>query len=339
MIKEHLEYWYDKDGNKVYGDPAKFNKNLVYLMDNDPKKVVSPVGLRFRKLISPLCRMAMPLTTKNKFKIVKPYELDHDMSTLSLKEKIHLHKQYKIPKGRPVVFAATHGFRDDIALTIKAAGKHAYVLYGSIPDFFYSIDGKALWLVGTVLADRKDHESTAASLPKMERVLDLGGKVIIYPEGVWNKSPNKLVLDLYSGAYRLAKKKNGIVVPISTIQVDNTCYAVRHAPFDITKYSQEEGIDKLREILATGKYKLMKKFASISRVKIGNADEYWHNFLDELIATSNGLYDYEIEDNAEYKKKDVVDAEEVFAPIDNIKVNFSNAFVYAKTRNINKKRY
>lgn len=339
MIREHLVCWYDKDGNKVYGDPAKFNKSLVYLMDNDPKKVVSPVGLRLRKLISPLCRMAMPLTTKNKFKIVKPYELDHDMSTLSLKEKIHLHKQYKIPKGRPVIFAATHGFRDDIALTIKAAGKHAYVLYGSIPDFFYSIDGKALWLVGTVLADRKDHESTAASLPKMERVLDLGGKVIIYPEGVWNKSPVQLMLDLYDGTYRLAKKKNGIVVPISTIQVGNTCYAVRLAPLDIIKYSPEEGIEKLRETLASGKYKLMEKFAFSSRAEIGDAEEYWNNFLEELIATSNGLYDYEIEDHAEYKKKDVVDAEEVFAPIDNIHVDKHNAFVYIKTRNGNKKRY
>ncbi|HIU39831.1 MAG TPA: hypothetical protein IAB68_00825 [Candidatus Aphodocola excrementigallinarum] len=49
MIKEHLEYWYDKDGNKVYGDKKKFNKCLVYLMDNDPKKVMSKTGLEIRK--------------------------------------------------------------------------------------------------------------------------------------------------------------------------------------------------------------------------------------------------------------------------------------------------
>ena len=332
MIQEHLDCWKDKDGNVVYGDKSKYNEKLEYLMSNNPEEVVSCAGLLLRKAINPIYRgIIRPLSTKNKFEILKPYELQKDSENLSVKDKFLLNKGLKIPKGRPVIFAATHGFRDDIALTIKSAKKHGYILYGSIPDFFYSIDGPALWLNGATLVDRKDKESRAAAVPKMEYILNIGGRIIMFPEGVWNKSPNKLVLKLYPGIYRLAKATNAIIIPIANIQVDDKCYSVRLAPFDIIKYSEEEGLANLRDILATGKYELMEKYAFTSRQEIGNANEYWDNFLNNLIATSNGLYDYEIENNAEYKDKDEIDEKEVFEVMRNVKVDTGNAFVYAKT--------
>ena len=33
MNKANLEYWIDKDGNKVYGNPKKYNKSLEYLIN------------------------------------------------------------------------------------------------------------------------------------------------------------------------------------------------------------------------------------------------------------------------------------------------------------------
>lgn len=315
MAKENLYYWYDKNGNKVYGDPKKYNKFLEYLMSNNPEDVVSKQGLIIRKAISPVYRSVVNVTTSNKF---------------------HIEKESKLHLKRPIIFASTHGFRDDVALAIKTAGKHAYVLYGSIPDFYYSIDGIALWINGVVIVDRKDKKSRAAALEKMSRVIDLGGNMLIFPEGVWNKSKNELVLKLFPGVYKLAKQKNAIIVPIASIQVDNNCYSKRMAPIDITKYDEEEALYYLRNTLATGKLDLMMRYANISWDDVSSKD-YWKNYIDNLISTANGLYDYEIENSAEYIDKDIINEKEVFEPLDKINVNTSNAHVFSKTSNICKK--
>src|SRR5574344_774185 len=109
-------------------------------------------------------------------------------------------------------------------------------------------------------------------------------------------------------------------------------------PFDITKFEKQEGLDTLRDILATGKWELMEKYAKDSRINIADEKKYWDKFMEELIATSNGLYDYEIEDNAEYVDESTIEEEDVFAPVDNIRVNCSNALVYAKTANACRKK-
>ena len=151
------------------------------------------------------------------------------------------------------------------------------MLYGSLPDFFYSIDGIALWLNGTVLVDRKDKKSRSSALDKMGRVIDLGGNILMFPEGVWNKSKNNLVLKLYPGIYKLAKQKNAIIVPIASIQVDNNCYSKRMNPIDITKYDEREALEYLRDTLATGKLDLMMRYANDSWKNVSE-ENYWKNY-------------------------------------------------------------
>lgn len=314
MLKENLEYWYDENGNKVYGNKKHYNKKLEYLLSDNPEEVISQTGLEIRKMINPIFRNVVQLTTKNTF---------------------HIERDSDLPKDRPIIFASTHGFRDDVALAIKAAGTHSYLLYGSIPDFYYSIDGIALWANGTVIVDRKDKNSRASSINKMSRVIELGGNILMFPEGVWNKSENKLVLNLFPGIYRLAKKNNAIIVPIASIQSGDNCYAKRMKPLDIIKYDEIEGLKRLRDELATGKLELMMKHTKMERSNVD--DNYWQAFLEKLISTSNGLYDYEIENSAEYIDKSIIDEKEVFDVVNNIHVNTGNAFVFAKTSNICRK--
>lgn len=59
-----------------------------------------------------------------------------------------------------------------------------------------------MWLVGVILVDRYDKENRAAALRKAERVLGHGGNILIFPEGVWNMSPNLIVRKLYSGIWK-----------------------------------------------------------------------------------------------------------------------------------------
>lgn len=290
-----------------------YNKNLEYLLSTNPEDVLSKYGVVIRKLINPLFRRLVSLTTKN---------------------KLHIERKAIVPKHRPIIFAATHGFRDDIAFTIKTIGVHAYIVYASIPDFYYSFDGIALWANGSIVLDRKIKESRKAVIPKAEYAMELGTNIIIYPEGVWNKTPNLLVQKLYPGVYDIAKNKNALVMPVATILEDGICHAILDDAFDITKYNREEGIKVLRDKMATAKFELMEKYARANRKDLEPVEEYWPKFLEELISTANGLYDYEIENTAQYKDKNEISEKEVFEPFNNVEITRENAKVLVKAKGL-----
>lgn len=290
-----------------------YNKSLEYLLSNNPDEVLSKNGIKFRKLINPLFRNLVLLTTKN---------------------KLHIERKCNLPTNVPIIFAPTHGFRDDIAFTVNAIGTHAYILYGSLLDFYYSIDGIALWINGTILVNRKDKASRAASKLKMEKAQKLGANLILFPEGVWNKTENLIVQKLYPGIYDVAKETGAIIVPIATILENNVCHAIIDEPFDIIKYERNEGLNILRDKMATAKYELMEKYAHIERNKLEPVNKYWEKFLNELIATANGLYDYEIENSAQFIDKNEITEKDAFAPFQNVEMTKENAKVLLKVKEI-----
>lgn len=326
MSLENLKYWYDKDGNKVCGKKRSYNKCFEYLMSNNPKEVISKKGITIRKIFHPLFIKLLPITTKNKLKVVK---------------------KSPIPRDRKIIFVSTHGFRDDIAIGLKAAEKHSYLVYASLPDFYYSIDGLALWANGVYIMDRKDRESRKALLDKIHYGFSLGVKsVLIYPEGVWNKDPNEVVLNLWSGAYKAAIKDDALIIPIVSLNKDmdidkdkrKACYASRGEAIDPSEYTEVEFLEYLRNVMIFDKLDLMKKYSNFKRGDIGDAEEYWDKYVSELIKTSNGLYDYSIENSAQYIDKTKITEKEVFAPLKTVKLTPENAKVLAKTYNIYQKK-
>lgn len=172
-----------------------YNKFLEKYLDYAPEKVISKKGVVIRKIISPLLRFIVPFVTPN--------------------SKLTVVRKAKLPK-KPVIFAATHGFREDAEHTMVMAGRQAYMLNGSLLQVFKSFDGITAWLAGMVIIDRTDKESRSSSIDKLVRVLELGSSVIMYPEGTWNKSPNELISGLFSGIYDVAHKSGALVVPIAT---------------------------------------------------------------------------------------------------------------------------
>ena len=287
-----------------------YNKFLEYLLSNDPNEVISKAGIIFRKVLNPVFRRLIVLTCKAKL----------------VKEGMP-----NLPKDRPIIFAGTHGFRDDIAFSLNSIDRNAYVLYASIPDFFESIDGIGLWINGVVLLDRKKKDSRTASKEKMVKAIEEGADLLVFPEGVWNKTPNLVVQKLFPGIHDVASRTNAIIVPIATILEGDKGYSKIGEPFNITQYDRKEGLLVLRDILATLKWDLMEKY---SRAKREDFDgEYWTRFLEDLIATANGLYDEEIENVAHYQDKNEISAQEVFAPLDNVTITKENAYVLAKTLN------
>lgn len=78
---------------------------------------------------------------------------------------------------------------------VCAVPRHAYILFGRLPAFFNTLDGVSAWLNGVVLCNRKVAASRKTSTENAIRVLQMGGNLLIFPEGVWNKTPERLLLD------------------------------------------------------------------------------------------------------------------------------------------------
>lgn len=285
-----------------------YNKFLEYLLKNDPEKTISKSGIILRGLINPIIRKALPFTTKTKLKIVRKEEIPNI----------------------PVIFAATHGFQEDIIDTILIADRLAYILIGSLSQIFYSLDGIAAWVNGTILVDRMNDRSRKASKEKMIHALELGASIIIFPEGTWNKSPNQMVSGLFPGVYDVAMATGALIVPIATHREGKYVYGILDKYFDITKYGREEGISILRDKMATLRWELMeeKSFATRSVFPYGeDTNDYWEEYINKLMSEVK-FYDYEIELHTKFVDKKTVSPKEAFAFINDLQLTKNNAFLF-----------
>lgn len=288
-----------------------YNKFLEKYLDYAPEKVVSKKGVVIRKIISPVLRFVVPFVTPN--------------------SKLTVVRRAKLPK-QPVIFAATHGFREDVEHTVVMAGRQAYMLNGVPKQLFHSFDGITAWLAGMVIIDRTDKESRSSSIDKLVRVLELGSSVIMYPEGTWNKSPNELMSGLFPGIYNVAKKSGVLVVPIATYRNGKKAYGITEEAFDICQYDKEQGIQILRDKMASMQYELMEKYGVAKRddFPYGEvADKYWTDYIDGLMAEVE-FYDYEVELNTKYRPKGIMSPKEAFAFMEDIVPNRNNLFLFKK---------
>ncbi len=287
-----------------------YNKFLEYLLDNNPNKVLSSFGVKCRKIINPLLRNYIaPLTSKNKY---------------------HIENNVEINTDRPIIFAGTHGLKDDIALGLRASNSHTYVIFASLLDFFGTLDGPALWANGVILFDRKNKESRKSVLPKMKKAIELGADILMFPEGTLNKTENLIVQKLFPGIYNLAIETNALVVCIAMIQENKDVYAKLCEPIDVSKLNMQDGLTIIRDTLATAKYELMEKYSHINRNSICNRKEYWVNFITDLENTMLPFYDYEIEYSSQYIDKNIIEYGEAFTHLNNISANRNTAFLFNK---------
>lgn len=285
--------------------------HFSYLLNNDPAKVISDRGVKLRRIISPLIRGAMPLKTKTKLKILHRAPLPDE----------------------PVIFACTHGFREDVEDSLITAGRHAYILVGSLEQFFNSrVDNLAGWLNGVILVDREDKESRAASKEKMKAALEKGVSVLMYPEGTWNVSPNKLMAGLFPGVYDVAKETGVKVVPIVTHRNDGYVYSLRGRAVDITKYERNDGLRRLRDKMATMKWSLYEHVGMVKRSELPKgkeAERFWAKFIHDLKAEVPH-FEHGLEERSVFRHKGEALYEEVFDFMDRIMPHHGTAFLYNK---------
>lgn len=195
------------------------NRLLKYMSDNNPENTISKNGVMVRNKIRPLLWKVLALNSKLKLEIEK--------------------KEFK-GSDRPIIYTASHSFKDDAVNTVLTAKCNAYFVVGNTDLFYNTLDGFFLWLYGSQLVDRYDKESRNAMKSKMNKVIEYGSNILIFPEATWNLSPNKLMYNLHWGFYEIAKENNALVVPIITYKVGNKCYSRMLDGIDVNDVTLED---------------------------------------------------------------------------------------------------
>jgi 1-acyl-sn-glycerol-3-phosphate acyltransferase len=276
-----------------------------YLMNNDAEKAISSSGVKVRKELNKIVKMVGPSFLPCK-QVLEDRRVLRDVSYRGKDPGIDVPKE-------PVIWAANHncGFRCDPLATILAVPRNAYMLVGNPAQFYNTLDSIPSFINGLILVNRRNKNSRRAALEKCKRVIDCGGDIIIFPEGVLNKTPNALSLHLYSGVYQIAKEKNIKIVPIVHYKTDpftvssrDVIHTVVDDPIDVSKMSREEALTTLRDTYAYWKYLMMERYGQSRRERelqgVVDVDAFWE---EKLKNRPLGRYDTKVERIATYYPK------------------------------------
>ena len=297
---------------------------------------------KFGKLLNPDDDSQFTKNTVRKKRVFHP--IIKILGPMFLSTPIRIERRQKNKVKEPVIYMANHCFKDDTLASIIAANRHAYFLMGSVPVFYNTLDGITAFFNGVVLVNRKNKASKQSSTRKCCEVLKNGADLLIFPEGVWNKTPNELILDLWPGIYRVAKETHARVVPIvhyiedeTVRKKNNRIHTVVGEPIRIDEMDEKEALVLLRDIMASVLWKLMEKYGQSTRKKeltgYSSADEAWEERLNARCKPVK-YYDKEIEFTADYHSNEKIRPEDAFAPIANIKYSRANKTIVAKARQI-----
>lgn len=246
----------------------------------------------------------------------------------------------KIP-STSVIYVVNHFSKDDVASTLLGAKRNAWILFGSIPQFYNSFDGISAWLNGVILINRNCKKSKKRAEKLCGDALRAGVDIIIYPEGVWNKSPNKLLLDLWPGFYRIAKETGCPIVPIvhykSEVYKKNKkdyIYTVVDDPIYVDKYEQEEAVQMVRNRMATLYWGMMEQYGKSTRAEemreFNSSRDKWDKAIAQLMSVVKN-YDFETETKADYRKKEISEWSQAWKDIANAtNVGLKNAHIIAQ---------
>lgn len=288
-------------------------------------RMLSEASMAFRRLIHPIIMLLVPVFMDYK-QVIESKNALLDINAPD--------EPLKLPKDS-VIWCVNHGFKDDIAASIHAT-RHSYMFFGSLPHFFNTFDGVALFLNGVILCNRKNRAMKKAASALAVESLKKGNDMTILPEGVWNKTPEKLVLDLWPGVYRMAKETGSKVVPVIHYLGDphkkyegNAIHTVIADPVSMEGLSEKEGLELLRDTMATWYFLLMEKYGQTTRAELldgfETADDAWESYISMHTGCVK-YYDREIELSADYRPKQIIRPEDVWQSVADIRnVHTGNA--------------
>ena len=313
---------------------------LSYLLDESPEAVVTERGVKNRRHLHFIIKSLGPYFLKNP----QMFENRNFLRNPDIEGNATPDHEIALPK-EPVIWAANHAFKDDTLATILAAKRHAYILFGSLPQFYNTFDGITAYLNGVIMTNRKVAASKKSSTAKAVRAVGYGADLMVFPEGVWNKTPNRLLLDLWPGIYSIACETGAKVVPVVHYMRDcsgrgsnNPIHTVIDDPIRIDDLGEQVALRYVRDVLATWLYLMMEAYGKSTREKEAGlgmtSTVVWERELTARVRTAD-RYDREIELCADYRPRDIIRPQQVWEGIAGIdKVTPQNAAYVAYAQNL-----
>ena len=237
---------------------------------------------------------------------------------VTVKHKIRLVRDDFSDDGKPVLFAATHVFYDDIAAICCCLKKSAFVLLGvegtgNTPNF---LDRLALFLNGVIIFNRTNMGDRTESVRKMVAVLRKRGNVLLFPEGAWNLSPNLLAQKLNWGILDVAERSNANIVPVAVDLVNGEYRVIIGAKLERTDYGNKaDMLIALRDAMATLTWELIRLKPKMKRQRTDDA--YWLNYIQNQLARVP-KQNQEKEESYVYRSKGEISLGELLADLHGI---------------------
>ena len=270
-------------------------------------------GIKLRKMLHPI--------------LVCGLKLMHLISG----QKITIVGDKRVPTDRPVIFAATHIGWDDIEMIFTAIGDHAYLFWGDPRESYKTMDGMLLDLNGVIICDTDHKTDRYIGKETCVRWLELGGNLLIFPEGVWNTTENLPVQCLFPGTAEMAIRTNADIIPIAISQVGKEYRVNIGANISCNGFSlsQKQALtESLRETMATLKWEIYETQSITKRNTIPEnfAMEYRKLFLEQ----AQGVYTWEEFVNMAYRPRNITAPKAAFAHLDYLIPCRENAFLFRK---------
>lgn len=251
---------------------------------------------------------------------------------LLYKKEVVVDKKVKLEKNKSYIFASNHSFFYDGSAVISTVDKNVYSLFGATEQLHYDLRAFYIWLSGMIYVNRFDKQSRKDSIEKMNRVIKSGNSILIFPEGRWNDSENLLCQKLFAGAYNLSLQNKVEVVPVSVFNENfsKVIHISYGEPLSLYNYEKDEGLQILRDSLATMFYEQIEKHSTpFSRGK----DDIHFNYMDERMkAYSEAKWksDYRWDDELFTYKDGDIDLEDVWKDIDKVKIDKNNINIFGE---------
>lgn len=258
------------------------------------------------------------------------YPITMLLSRTKVKYRIIIENKYISAADRPIIFACNHSAFPDIPIALRAIKLHCYTLIGKQNLAF--VDKIFFFLAGAVWVDRKNKEDSAFSKERIIAYLNKGKSILWFPEATWNLTDNLLMLHMRWGIIEVAQRTNAQIIPMA-LDYDRQRKICRvrfgEALNAETFISKQQGIDILRDAMSTLRWDFISR-NQVNRAKLDLERE--RNTIFQAVRDYPPL-DWNYEESCIYCLPKLVNHNEVFAHLNNIRPTLQNAFLFNKRLN------
>ena len=212
------------------------------------------------------------------------------------KEKLIVIGDKRNKTDRPIIFSPTHIGGMDVEAIFESVGTHTWLMLGDPREMYINISGMMLNINGIIWFDTSYKKDRHIAKKRSIELLKHGENLIIFSEGAYNISPNRLVMYPYAGTAEIAITTGADIIPIGLVRRGRNYYVNIGENIRVDSYKPEqkyEITELLRDRLASLCWEILELLPVTERKSI-NRNYYKNVFLKEMFTQKD--YSYTIDD-------------------------------------------